>query len=90
MCIRDSIETVRAFRANLVLPEAGNSAQARNQWTEDKGIDCLLYTSRPIERDLAFLRAARAGGRQHAQSFDNAHAGTLQPPGCLLYTSRCV
>lgn len=36
------IETVRAFRANLVLPEAGNSAQARSQWTEDKSIDAWL------------------------------------------------
>ncbi len=36
------IETVRAFRANLVLPEAGNSAQARTQWTEDKTIDAWL------------------------------------------------
>lgn len=36
------IETVRAFRANLVLPEAGNSAQARKQWTEDQTIDAWL------------------------------------------------
>ena len=36
------IETVRAFRANLVLPEAGNSAQARTQWTEDQSIDAWL------------------------------------------------
>ncbi|CAB3679110.1 extracellular solute-binding protein [Achromobacter pestifer] len=37
-----NIETVRAFRANLVLPEAGNSAMARTQWTEDKSIDAWL------------------------------------------------
>jgi accessory colonization factor AcfC len=36
------IGTVRAFRANLVLPEAGNSAQARKQWTEDQTIDAWL------------------------------------------------
>ena len=36
------LEQVRAFRANLVLPEAGNSAQARTQWTEDKTIDAWL------------------------------------------------
>ncbi|SSW64191.1 hypothetical protein AVE30378_00890 [Achromobacter veterisilvae] len=36
------IETVRAFRANLILPEAGNSAQARKQWTEDQTIDAWL------------------------------------------------
>lgn len=36
------IETVRAFRANLVLPEAANSAMARTQWTEDKSIDAWL------------------------------------------------
>lgn len=36
------IGTVRAFRANLVLPEAGNSAQARKQWAEDPTIDAWL------------------------------------------------
>ncbi|MBB1596099.1 substrate-binding domain-containing protein [Achromobacter sp. UMC46] len=36
------IGTVRAFRANLVLPEAANSAMARTQWTEDKSIDAWL------------------------------------------------
>jgi accessory colonization factor AcfC len=36
------IETVRAFRANLVLPEAANSALARTQWTEDTSIDAWL------------------------------------------------
>ena len=36
------IESVRALRANLILPEAGNSAQARKQWTEDQSIDAWL------------------------------------------------
>lgn len=36
------IEIVKAFRRNLVLPEADNSAEARKQWTEQKDIDAWL------------------------------------------------
>lgn len=36
------IETVKAFRRNLVLPEADNSAAARQQWSEQKDIDAWL------------------------------------------------
>lgn len=36
------IETVKAFRRNLVLPEAANSALARQQWTQQPEIDAWL------------------------------------------------
>lgn len=36
------IETLKAFRLNLVLPEADNSAAARKQWIEQKDIDAWL------------------------------------------------
>ncbi len=36
------IETLKAFRRNLVLPEAGNSAMARQQWVEQTEIDAWL------------------------------------------------
>lgn len=36
------IEVVRAFRRNMVLPEAGNSAIARETWTKDASIDAWL------------------------------------------------
>ncbi len=36
------IETLKAFRLNLVLPEADNSAAARKQWVEQKDIDAWL------------------------------------------------
>ena len=36
------IETVKAFRRNLVLPEAGNSALARDMWTQQPDIDAWL------------------------------------------------
>lgn len=36
------IEMVKALRRNLVLPEADNSAAARQQWTEQKDIDAWL------------------------------------------------
>lgn len=36
------IRTVRAFRSNLVLPEAPNSAAARQQWVEHPEIDAWL------------------------------------------------
>ena len=36
------IEVVRAFRRNLILPEAPNSAAARQMWTEQPEIDAWL------------------------------------------------
>ena len=36
------IAMVRAFRKNMVLPEAGNSALAREQWTQQPEIDAWL------------------------------------------------
>lgn len=36
------IESVRAFRRNMVLPEAANSALARQQWTQQPEIDAWL------------------------------------------------
>lgn len=36
------IKTVRAFRSNMVLPEAPNSAAARQQWVEHPEIDAWL------------------------------------------------
>ncbi|HUO54664.1 MAG TPA: substrate-binding domain-containing protein [Rhodoblastus sp.] len=36
------IEIVRAFRRNMVFPEAANSAAAREQWTQQKDIDAWL------------------------------------------------
>lgn len=36
------IETLKAFRKNLLLPEAGNSAMARQQWTQRTDIDAWL------------------------------------------------
>lgn len=36
------IEVVRAFRKNMVLPEAANSGAAKQQWTEQKDIDAWL------------------------------------------------
>lgn len=36
------IETVKAFRRNLALPEAGNSALARDMWTQQTDIDAWL------------------------------------------------
>lgn len=36
------IELVRAFRKNVVFPEAANSAAARQQWTAQKDIDAWL------------------------------------------------
>lgn len=36
------IEMVRAFRKNLVLPEAPNSAEARKRWIEQPDIDVWL------------------------------------------------
>lgn len=39
---KGNIETVRALRRNLVLPEAANSAVARQQWTDDTSIDAWL------------------------------------------------
>lgn len=36
------IETVKAFRRNLVLPEAASSAIARQQWTQQPEIDAWL------------------------------------------------
>ena len=36
------VETVKAFRRNLVLPEAANSALARQQWTQHPEIDAWL------------------------------------------------
>lgn len=37
-----NIEMVRAFRKNMVLPEATNSGAAKQQWTEQKDIDAWL------------------------------------------------
>ena len=37
-----NIEMVRAFRKNMVLPEAANSGAAKQQWTEQKDIDAWL------------------------------------------------
>ena len=36
------IAMVRAFRKNMVFPEAANSAAAKQQWTENKDIDAWL------------------------------------------------
>lgn len=36
------IALVRAFRQNLLLPEAGNSAEARQRWTQQPDIDAWL------------------------------------------------
>ncbi len=36
------IETVKTFRKNLVMPEAGNSALAREMWTKNPDIDAWL------------------------------------------------
>ena len=36
------IGMVRAFRKNLILPEAANSAEARKRWTEQTDIDVWL------------------------------------------------
>ena len=36
------IEMVRAFRRNMVFPEAANSGTAKQQWTEQKDIDAWL------------------------------------------------
>ncbi|MFT3804355.1 MAG: substrate-binding domain-containing protein [Burkholderiaceae bacterium] len=36
------IDVVKAFRRNLILPEAANSAAARRQWTEQPKIDAWL------------------------------------------------
>ena len=36
------IEMVRAFRRNMVFPEAANSGAAKQQWTEQKDIDAWL------------------------------------------------
>lgn len=36
------IGMLKAFRRNVVFPEAGNSAAARQQWTENKDIDAWL------------------------------------------------
>jgi accessory colonization factor AcfC len=36
------LSTVKAFRRNLILPEAANSAEARKRWTEQKDIDVWL------------------------------------------------
>ncbi|WP_417220345.1 substrate-binding domain-containing protein [Achromobacter spanius] len=79
-----NIETVRAFRANLVLPEAANSAMARTQWTEDKSIDAWLIwniwqVSNPalasmveVEQPYRIYRGAGAvvtqRGKQHPQA----------------------
>ena len=36
------IAVVRAFRKNLLLPEAANSAEARQRWTQEPDIDAWL------------------------------------------------
>lgn len=36
------IDTVRAFRANIAFPEAGNSAQAKQRWQDDTSLDAWL------------------------------------------------
>ena len=38
----DDIAMVRAFRKNIVFPEAPNSGAAKQQWTEQKDIDAWL------------------------------------------------
>lgn len=39
---RGNIRTVRALRANIAFPEAGNSADARQRWQDDATLDAWL------------------------------------------------
>lgn len=80
------IDTVRAFRANLVLPEAGNSAQARSQWTDDKSIDAWLIWNIwqvsnptladvvPVEEPYRIYRDAGAVVTRHGKANPQAQA----------------
>jgi len=45
------IEMVRAFRKNMVFPEAANSAAAKQQWTQQNDIDAWL--SSLVDADAA-------------------------------------
>jgi accessory colonization factor AcfC len=57
---RGDIRTVRALRANIAFPEAGNSAEARQRWQDDATLDAWLtwniwQTTNPTLADVVAL-----------------------------------